>query len=42
MLIGGISTVNGDNIDDVFNEPIGQFSAIEENVLPIHLLVSVF
>jgi len=39
-LIGEISTVNDDKTDNVFREPIGRFSTIEEDVAPSHLLVS--
>jgi D-lyxose ketol-isomerase len=37
VLIGEVSTVNDDNI---FREPIGRFSEIEEDEAPKHLLVS--
>ena len=40
MLIGEVSTVNDDLTDNIFREPIGRFSAIEEDVAPSHLLVS--
>ena len=40
MLIGEVSTVNDDRTDNVFRDPIGRFSAIEEDVEPMHLLVS--
>lgn len=40
VLIGEVSTVNDDNTDNVFREPIGRFSEIEEDEPPIHLLVS--
>ena len=40
VLIGEVSTVNDDNIDNVFREPIGRFATIEEDVEPTHLLVS--
>ncbi|GGB17855.1 D-lyxose/D-mannose family sugar isomerase [Allosediminivita pacifica] len=39
-LIGEVSTVNDDRTDNVFREPIGRFSQIEEDVDPVHLLVS--
>ena len=40
VLIGEVSTVNDDRTDNVFRDPIGRFSAIEEDVEPMHLLVS--
>ncbi|MGB7286305.1 MAG: D-lyxose/D-mannose family sugar isomerase [Salaquimonas sp.] len=40
VLIGEVSTVNDDLTDNIFAEPIGRFSEIEEDVEPIHLLVS--
>lgn len=40
VLIGEVSTVNDDLTDNVFREPIGRFSTIEEDVEPTHLLVS--
>jgi len=40
VLIGEVSTVNDDETDNWFREPIGRFSAIEENVAPARLLVS--
>ena len=40
VLIGEVSTVNDDNIDNIFREPIGRFSDIEEDEAPRHLLVS--
>ncbi len=40
VLIGEVSTVNDDETDNVFREPIGRFSTIEEDVDPKHLLVS--
>jgi len=40
VLIGEVSTVNDDLTDNVFHEPIGRFSDIEEDVLPVRLLVS--
>ena len=39
-LIGEVSTVNDDRTDNVFREPIGRFSDIEEDVEPWRLLVS--
>lgn len=40
VLIGEVSTVNDDETDNVFRDPIGRFSKIEEDVPPTHLLVS--
>ena len=40
VLIGEVSTVNNDETDNIFREPIGRFSEIEEDVAPVHLLVS--
>ena len=40
VLIGEVSTVNDDETDNWFREPIGRFSEIEENEAPRHLLVS--
>lgn len=40
VLIGEVSTVNDDMNDNIFAEPIGRFSTIEEDVEPLHLLVS--
>lgn len=40
VLIGEVSTVNDDVTDNIFREPIGRFSAIEEDEEPVHLLVS--
>ena len=40
VLIGEVSTVNDDETDNIFREPIGRFSEIEEDVPPTHLLVS--
>lgn len=40
VLIGEVSTVNDDRKDNWFREPIGRFSEIEEDVDPVHLLVS--
>ena len=40
VLIGEVSTVNDDETDNWFREPIGRFAAIEEDVPPTHLLVS--
>lgn len=40
VLIGEVSTVNDDETDNIFREPIGRFSTIEEDVQPSRLLVS--
>ena len=40
VLIGEASTVNDDETDNIFREPIGRFSQIEEDEPPTHLLVS--
>lgn len=40
VLIGEVSTVNDDETDNIFREPIGRFAAIDEDVEPTHLLVS--
>ncbi|MEM8978609.1 MAG: D-lyxose/D-mannose family sugar isomerase [Pseudomonadota bacterium] len=39
-LIREVSTVNDDHIDNIFEEPIGRFSEIEEDEAPLRLLVS--
>jgi D-lyxose ketol-isomerase len=40
VLIGEVSTVNDDVTDNVFLDPIGRFSTIEEDEEPVRLLVS--
>jgi D-lyxose ketol-isomerase len=40
VLIGEVSTVNDDLTDNIFRDPIGRFSSIEEDEAPLHLLVS--
>lgn len=40
VLIGEVSTVNDDLTDNIFAEPIGRFSNIDEDEPPLHLLVS--
>ena len=40
VLIGEVSTVNDDETDNWFRDPIGRFADIEEDVAPDHLLVS--
>ena len=40
VLIGEVSTVNDDMTDNIFRDPIGRFSDIEEDEEALHLLVS--
>ncbi len=40
VLIGEVSTVNDDLTDNIFAQPIGRFSNVEEDEDPQHLLVS--
>lgn len=40
VLIGEVSTVNDDETDNIFREPIGRFANIDEDEDPTHLLVS--
>lgn len=40
VLIGEVSTVNDDETDNIFRDPIGRFSTIEEDAPATHLLVS--
>ena len=40
VLIGEVSTVNDDRTDNIFADPIGRFSEIEEDCAPTRLLVS--
>ena len=40
VLIGEVSTVNDDRTDNVFRDKIGRFPKVEEDVAPLHLLVS--
>ena len=40
VLIGEVSNVNDDRTDNIFRDPIGRFSNINENTEPNHLLVS--
>lgn len=40
VLIGEVSTVNDDETDNIFRDPIGRFAEIEEDEAPAHLLVS--
>lgn len=39
VLVGEVSTVNDDNSDNCFLEPLGRFPAIEEDEPPLYLLV---
>lgn len=40
VLIGEVSTVNDDETDNIFRDPIGRFATIDEDEPPQHLLVS--
>lgn len=40
VLIGEVSTVNDDETDNIFRDPIGRFATINEDTSPLHLLVS--
>jgi len=40
VLVGEVSMVNDDTSDNCFHETIGRFPTIEEDVEPLHLLVS--
>ncbi len=40
VLVGEVSTVNDDETDNLFRDPIGRFSEVEEDVAPTRLLVS--
>lgn len=40
VLIGEVSTVNDDEADNIFREPIGRFADVIEDTDPTHLLVS--
>jgi hypothetical protein len=40
VLVGEVSTVNDDQTDNLFREPLGRFAEIEEDAAPRHLLVS--
>jgi D-lyxose ketol-isomerase len=39
VLIGEVSTVNDDETDNIFHDPIGRFAQVEEDEAPLHLLV---
>ncbi|MEM6757853.1 MAG: D-lyxose/D-mannose family sugar isomerase [Pseudomonadota bacterium] len=40
VLIGEVSTVNDDETDNIFVQPIGRFADVDEDEQPRHLLVS--
>ena len=40
VLVGEVSTVNDDETDNIFRDPIGRFASIDEDEAPTHLLVS--
>jgi len=40
VLVGEVSSVNDDNVDNRFLEPLSRFPKIEEDESPLHLLVS--
>ena len=40
VLVGEVSMVNDDNLDNRFSDPIGRFPAITEDEPPLHYLVS--
>jgi hypothetical protein len=40
VLVGEVSMVNDDTSDNCFYEPVGRFPSIEEDELPLHLLVA--
>jgi D-lyxose ketol-isomerase len=42
VLVGEVSTVNDDETDNIFREPIGRFAKIDEDEAPTHLLVSAY
>lgn len=39
VVVGEVSSVNDDNSDNVFAEPLGRFPAIEEDAAPVRLIV---
>jgi D-lyxose ketol-isomerase len=39
VLVGEVSSVNDDDHDNRFHEPLGRFPTIEEDEPPLHLLV---
>lgn len=38
VLVGEVSRVNDDRVDNYFHEPVGRFPVIDEDVEPLHLL----
>jgi D-lyxose ketol-isomerase len=38
VLVGEVSTINDDRIDNRFNPPVGRFPEIEEDEPPLYLL----
>lgn len=40
VLVGEVSMVNDDSTDNCFYESVGRFPSVEEDVEPLHLLVS--
>lgn len=40
VLVGEVSSVNDDNTDNRFFEPVGRFPSIQEDEAPLHLLVN--
>jgi len=40
VLIGEVSTVNDDETDNIFAEPVARFASVEEDTAPARLLVS--
>ena len=40
VLIGEVSTVNDDETDNIFRDPVGRFPSVEEDEAPARLLVS--
>lgn len=40
VLIGEVSTVNDDETDNIFRDPVARFAQIKDDVAPNHLLVS--
>ena len=40
VLVGEVSTVNDDRVDNRFFKPIGRFPVIDEDVAPRHLLTA--
>ncbi|HSI07860.1 MAG TPA: D-lyxose/D-mannose family sugar isomerase [Rariglobus sp.] len=38
VLVGEVSRVNDDRVDNYFHEPVGRFPVVEEDVPPLHLL----